>query len=117
MAVSFYMDEHVPGPIVRGLQRRGIDVLTAQEDSHGRSKDLQLLRRATELKRVFVSMDEDFFSIVASEQRANRSFAGVFSIPHSLTYRQAIEDLEIVGRCSDYSEWEGLITRLVARFG
>jgi hypothetical protein len=26
------MDEHVPGPITRGLIDRGVDVLTAQQD-------------------------------------------------------------------------------------
>ena len=29
--VKFYMDEHVPPAVTRGLRMRGIDVLTTQE--------------------------------------------------------------------------------------
>lgn len=32
MGVTLYMDVHVPGSITRQLRRRGVDVLTAQED-------------------------------------------------------------------------------------
>lgn len=116
MAVGFYMDEHVPGAVLHGLRRRGVDVVTAQEDEHERSPDISLLRRATELRRVLISMDHDFFTIVAGEQAASRSFAGVFSVPLTLPYRQAIDTLEMVGKCSDYSEWESLITRLAVTF-
>ncbi len=30
--LSFYMEQHVPSAITRGLRRRGVDVLTAEED-------------------------------------------------------------------------------------
>ena len=32
MALSLYMDHHVPRPITNGLRLRGVDVLTAAED-------------------------------------------------------------------------------------
>jgi len=32
--IALYMDENVEGQIVRGLQARGIDVLTAEEDGY-----------------------------------------------------------------------------------
>ncbi len=41
MTVRFYMDEHVSRAVTVGLRRRGLDVLTVQEDgrtaerSHG----------------------------------------------------------------------------------
>jgi hypothetical protein len=43
------MDVHVPLPITRGLLRRGVDVLTAQEDQATRLSDPELLRRAGNL--------------------------------------------------------------------
>ncbi|MBI4662229.1 MAG: hypothetical protein HY735_25705 [Verrucomicrobia bacterium] len=46
MSLGLYMDVHVPLPITRGLWRRGVDVLTAQEDHTTRASDPELLRRA-----------------------------------------------------------------------
>ena len=42
MGVLLYMDVHVPGPITQQLRRRGVDVLTAQEDSHDTVADEQV---------------------------------------------------------------------------
>ena len=51
------MDVHVPAGIVRALRRRGVDVLTAQEDGAARLSDPALLDRATVLGRmVFTRM-------------------------------------------------------------
>ncbi len=43
MAVTLYMDVHVPGPITRQLRRHGVDVLTAQEDGLDAAKDEHVL--------------------------------------------------------------------------
>jgi len=115
MSVKFYMDEHVPGPIIRALRARQVDVVTVQEDRRDRSLDRTILLRATELGRVLVSTDEDFFRIVAGEQAAGRFFSGVMSLPVRLSYRAAVEDLELIARCSDAGDWQGLITRLPLR--
>jgi predicted nuclease of predicted toxin-antitoxin system len=59
MSVSLYMDVHVPRPVTRGLRRREVDVLTAQEDGTAKMEDPDLLDRAQALERVLVSQDED----------------------------------------------------------
>jgi hypothetical protein len=41
------MDVHIPLAITEGLRRRGIDVLTAQQDGAHRLEDDLLLQRAT----------------------------------------------------------------------
>jgi hypothetical protein len=41
MAVALYMDVHVPGPITHQLRRRGVEVLTAQEDAHDEVVDAE----------------------------------------------------------------------------
>jgi hypothetical protein len=46
------MDVHVPRPITRALRKRGVDVITAQEDRTARWSDPDLVDRATELDRV-----------------------------------------------------------------
>jgi predicted nuclease of predicted toxin-antitoxin system len=59
VAIRFYMDVHVPAGITGALRRRGIDVLTSQEDGTREVADDALLERAGELDRVLVSQDTD----------------------------------------------------------
>lgn len=49
MALTLYMDVHVPRAITNGLRRRGVQVVTAQEDGTAEFDDPPLLDRATEL--------------------------------------------------------------------
>ncbi len=53
------MDVHVRRAVTDGLRLRGVDVLTAQEDSTAEFEDPELLDRAAELKRVLFSQDDD----------------------------------------------------------
>ncbi len=39
MSLRFYMDVHVPQAITDELRRRGVDVLTAQEDGQAEAED------------------------------------------------------------------------------
>ena len=57
--IPLYTDENVLGAVVRALQSRGIDVVTAWEDGRGNTDDRRVLDRATELKRVLFSQDTD----------------------------------------------------------
>jgi predicted nuclease of predicted toxin-antitoxin system len=106
------MDEHVPGPITKGLRDRGVDVLTVQDDSRIGDDDEQLLDRADELGRLVVTYDHDFFQVAAERQTASTRFPGVFVATSKLSYRQCIDDLELVAKCSSPDEWLGLLTRL-----
>lgn len=60
MSVAIYMDVHVPRPITSQLRRRGLDVLTAQEDQHHAVPDEIVLERATSLGRVVFTQDIRF---------------------------------------------------------
>lgn len=77
MAVSFYLDEHIPRAITNGLRLRGVDVLTAQEDGRSGASDADLLDRATELGRILVTFDDDLLTEAATRQRSGESFSGV----------------------------------------
>jgi len=113
--VSFYLDAHVPWPITKGLMDRGVDVLTVQQDHHERYDDGRLLERAATLGRVLVTLDKDFRTIVAAAQEQGRSIAGVVAISRKLSYRQCIDDLEMIAKCSEPSEWQDKITFLPLR--
>jgi hypothetical protein len=110
--IHFYMDEHVPGPVTVGLRSRGVDVLTAQEDGRGGAKDSAVLQRSIEVGRILVTFDKDFCAIVADAQQVQSEFPGVVMIPDHLSYRQCIDDLELIAKCSEPAEWAGKLTRL-----
>ncbi len=75
MSLDLYMDVHVPLPVTRGLRRRGVDVLTAQEDNAQRLPDPQLLDRATGLGRLLFSEDSDLVAEAMRRQRDGVPFA------------------------------------------
>ncbi|MFO0915173.1 MAG: hypothetical protein U0795_19585 [Pirellulales bacterium] len=74
MSLRFYMDVHVPVVITQQLRRRGIDVLTSQED--------------------------DLLPIAHHWQMRGEPFAGIM-YAHQLgtSIGQFIEDLELIASC------------------
>lgn len=91
------MDVHVRGPVVTGLRRRGVEVLTAQEDGAGRWDDRRLLDRAMELGRVLFTQDDDLLEEANKRQRNGQPFAGViYAHQQNITVRRTIEDLELI---------------------
>lgn len=69
MTVALYMDEHIHRAITTGLRLRGVDVLTAQDDGRRQVPDHVLLDRATELRHVLFSQDEDLLAEANHRQR------------------------------------------------
>jgi hypothetical protein len=61
--LRLYMDVHIKAAITAGLRRRGIDVVTAQEDGGAHLEDMALLDRATALQRGLFSQDDDLLAI------------------------------------------------------
>ena len=64
--IRFYFDQHIPGAVARGLRRRGVEVLTAQEAGRCGNIDWEQLEFAYENEYVVVSFDSDFLALVAS---------------------------------------------------
>jgi hypothetical protein len=91
------MDVHVHAGITRGLRRRGVDVLRAQDDNAGRRPDNLLLIRASELGRLLFSQDEDLLAEGARKQAAEEPFAGiVFARQNVVSVGACVRDLEII---------------------
>jgi Domain of unknown function (DUF5615) len=74
------MDVHVPLAIAEQLRRRGVDVLTAIEDSFDTKEDDELLERAGHLRRVTFTQDIRFRALAEDWQRQGRSFAGLLLV-------------------------------------
>jgi hypothetical protein len=112
------MDVHVPAVITRALQRRGVEVLTAQEDGTTRLGDDLLLDRATQLQRVLFSRDEDLLAEASERQRSGRDFAGVI-YAHQLrvTIGQCVNDLEIIAKVAESEDLQNRVEHLPLRSG
>lgn len=105
MSLAFSFDQHVPGPVARGLRSRGIDVLTADEDGNRDLDDEMLLTRATLLGHVLVSNDEDFRRIVARWHVARRPFAEVVPLTRQhVAPGKLVEDLLVVAEVYSSAE-------------
>ncbi len=102
MAAGLYMDVHVPRAVTIALRKRGVDVLTAQEDGTHVWPDDELLDRATELSRMVVTQDEDFLVEAHRRQELGEPFATVI-YGHQLivSLSDLIRDLEILAQIAE----------------
>jgi len=97
VALTLYMDVHVPAAITDGLRRHGLDVLTSQEDQTRTAEDEDLLTRVTSLGRLLFSYDEDFLTIAAAWQHAGQHFPGIlFSAQTGTSIGRTIADIHLI---------------------
>jgi len=100
--LALYTDVHVPRSITNGLRRRGVEVLTAQEDGTAELDDPSLLDRATALNRPLYTHDDDLLIEARHRQRAGETFAGViFSHQLHSPIGKCIDDLELIAKTFD----------------
>ncbi len=113
MPLPLYMDVHVPAAITAGLRRRGIDVLTSQEDGADRLPDDRLLQRSTELGRVLFSQDDDLLALATEWQQESTPFNGVI-YAHQLSagIGTLVNDIELVLSCCNATELANCVTYL-----
>lgn len=109
----FYFDVHVPAAIADQLRRRGIDLLTAQEDGTAELEDPDLLARSTALGRVLFTQDIRFKARAEDWQREARPFAGLL-FGHQLhgSIGQYVRDLELIAKATEPEEWIGRVEKL-----
>ncbi len=99
------MDEHVSRAIAVGVPRRGLDVLTVQEDGRAGASDEQVVDRATELGRVLFTQDDDLLVAANTRQKSGLPFCGVFyGHQLTLTIGEAVGDLELVAKAATAAE-------------
>jgi len=97
MPLKLYMDHHVPRAITLGLRLRQVDVLTAYEDQAHEVADPDLLDRATSLRRVLFTQDDDLLAEAAHRQRAGIAFGGViYAHQEAVSIGQCVQDLEVI---------------------
>lgn len=104
MSLPLLMDVHMPQAVTDGLRRRGVDVLTAQEDGSRRLADPALLDRAAELGRAVFTQDEDFLVEAARRQESAAPFAPVFYAHQRVSLRRCLDILEVYGLLGTWDE-------------
>ena len=108
-----YFDVHVPAAIAAQLRRRGVDVLTAQEDETTELKDHELLARSTALGRLLFTQDIRFKAMAESWQRDGRAFTGlVFGHQLHGSIGQYVRDLEIIAKATESTDWPSQVEQL-----
>jgi hypothetical protein len=91
-------------------------VLTCQADGADQLPDNQLMERATSLKRILFSQDDDLLRLAKEWQQTNQSFTGVI-YAHQLSggIGALIYDLELVLSCCFADEMANRVTYLPLR--
>ena len=110
MAVGIYVDVQIPSAISTGLRLRGVEVITAQEDGAARFADADLLTRATELRMLLYTHDDDFLKEARRRLESGESFSGViYSHQTRSPAGRCIEDIEIIAKILDPDGLNGQI--------
>jgi len=94
--IRFLLDEHISGPIVRGLRARqpDIDMLRAQGTELSGADDSPVLEWTRREGRVLLTHDLDTRAKYASERiEHNLPMASVILVPDTLPVPQSIDDL------------------------
>jgi len=113
MAVSFYADVHVPGPVILQLRLRGVDILAATEEGTARLLDPELLSLSTSLQRVMLTQDIRFRVLAEDWQRIGRPFSGlVFAHQRYVSFGDFIFDLELIAKATDADYWQNRVEQL-----
>jgi predicted nuclease of predicted toxin-antitoxin system len=105
MTLAFYMDHHVPKAITNGLRARDIEVITAREDGADQFTDSELLDRATTLKRVLFTHDDDLLKEAAKRTENNILFYGViYAHQMRVSIGACIHDLEMIAKVGEMED-------------
>ena len=105
MAIALYMDVHIPRAITIGLRLRGVNVITAQEDQTANASDSELLDRATTLRRVLFTFDDDLLAEAARRQEQRIAFPGVvFAHPLRISIGKCVQELETLAEVAEMDD-------------
>lgn len=91
MAISYYFDAPVHRAIKIGLQLRGIEVLTAQDDQNSSAIDEIILSRSVQLNRPLVTTDHEFLALAKNSTDRGENFVGIFFLSPKIFIGYAIE--------------------------
>ena len=102
--------------MTESLRRRGLDILTSQDDGTATQDDVFLLARASELGRVLFTQDQDFLRIAADRPARGCSFPVCFlAAQQGVSLGRLADDLELLLTCCEPEELRDRVTYLPLR--
>lgn len=106
--IRFYTDEPVARAVVKGLRRRGVDVLTVPEAGTLGVSDAEQLQRARDDERVIFTQDDDFLRLAA----AGADHAGVVYASQERAVGEIIRGLMVIHEVLEADEMAGRVEYL-----
>ena len=107
------MDENIDGPVIDQLRKRGVAVLTVQEDGLSGVDDERVLARATELGRLLYTNDSDLLVIAKLLISNSLPFPGVvYARKTEITTGEAVEGLELIATLGEPEEFANRVIYL-----
>ncbi len=100
--IKVYTDEHVPTAVVKGLRRRGIDVLSTHEAGMLGAPDEEHLALATSQGRVIFTQDDDFLRLHAQ----GASHSGIVYARQQTPVGDIVRGLMLIYQVLDASEMQ-----------
>ncbi len=107
------IDENFDHDIVRGLHLQctdEIDVMLSRVAGLTGAKDSEVLAWAASEERILLTHDRKTIPRHAYQRLQNaESMPGVFVVPQSVPIGKAIDELVLILRCSQQSEWQNIV--------
>ncbi len=92
--MKIYADENIERSIIKGLIRRGIEVISASELAYyGRPDEFHLMK-ASELKAIILTHDTDFLLIASAPGVSHQGI--IFSHSGNVSVGQCIRGVELI---------------------
>jgi hypothetical protein len=109
--LRFLIDHDFNERILRGVRSRAdIDAVLARAVGLDDKPDPQLLSWAAAENRILVSHDlQTMPRFAIARVRGGESMPGLILVPQDLRIGEAIEELTMIARCSDQTEWGDMI--------
>jgi uncharacterized protein with PIN domain len=106
MSLPLLCDEHIPSSVIKGLRRRGVDVVSIQDLDLFSEEDEKIIDKAHEQERIIYTRDDDFLKI-HSRGYSHRGI--IYHHPLSYSIGEAIQKLEIFCQIVSCEEMKGKI--------
>ncbi len=92
--MKIYADENIERPIIEGLRRRGIEVISAVDLGYAGNPDTFHLKKASEINAVILTRDADFLKMAHSSGVRHNGI--IFAHSKNTSIGQCIRAVELI---------------------
>lgn len=92
--MNIYTDENIERPIIEGLRRRGIDVISVVDLGYAGSPDTFHIKKASEVNAVILTRDADFLRMAHGSGVQHNGI--IFAHSKNTSIGQCIRGVELI---------------------